>query len=686
MKHRFVLPVLMICSAIVLSPVQAQESTPALPDSVRAQVDAAVARVKPALVRIHVVWTEYSEGREVKYEASGSGAIIREAGYVITNHHVAGHATRIFCTMADREVVEGELVGTDAMTDIAVIKLENPDGRKFPVAQFGDSDAVRVGDTVMSMGSPMALSQSVTLGIVSNNELVMPYRDWGGFTLDGEDVGSLVRWIGHDADIYGGNSGGPLVNLAGEIVGINEISIGLGGAIPGNLAKSVAEELMERGSVQRAWIGVSLQPQLRHVEDRRGVLVQSAIEGSPADAAGFQSGDIMLSIDGHETNARFEEQIPIINLTVANLTIGKAVPVVVLRDGNEVTLTVTPAEREKVMPKEREFKRWGITVQNLSYVLAKTMKRANAEGALVTSVRPGGPVGDAKPSMQRADVIVAVNGTPIKSIEELDAFTEEFVKDKTAPAPVLVEFERKTQKLVTVVKVGIKDLPDPGRAVKKAWLPVATQVITRDMATQIGNNGLKGFRITQVYPHTTAEAAGLQVGDLIYAVDGIPLEADAPEDYEELATLIRQYEIGTTAQLNVLRQGEKIAVPVELKASPDEQREMKEYEDLNFEFKGRDITFFDRVGEKWSEEQAGVLVTEVTMGGWAAIGGLDVGDLILEVDSQTVANVEGIETLMAGIAEKQPKAITVKVLRGIYAIFLELEPNWTTTDVVAKEN
>ncbi|MBM3288777.1 MAG: hypothetical protein FJY92_01365, partial [Candidatus Hydrogenedentes bacterium] len=143
-----------------------------VPDSVRSAVDVAIAKVKPALVRIGVVWTDYNDGREVKYEASGSGTIITGEGHVVTNHHVAGHATRMFCTLSTKEVIEADLIGTDAQTDIAVIKLKGEPGRIFPVAEFGDSTGLHVGDIVLAMGSPLSLSQSVTQGIVSNTELV----------------------------------------------------------------------------------------------------------------------------------------------------------------------------------------------------------------------------------------------------------------------------------------------------------------------------------------------------------------------------------------------------------------------------------------------------------------------------------------------------------------------------------
>ncbi|MGB9588078.1 MAG: S1C family serine protease, partial [Armatimonadota bacterium] len=213
----------------------------------RKAVESVVAKVKPSLVRIHVVEADYQQGREIKVEGFGSGVIISKEGHVITNHHVAGHAKRIVCTLADKTQIDAELVGTDAQADIAVIKLlpEKTD-YDFPVAKFGDSSQLKVGDTVLAMGSPLAFSQSVTMGIVSNTELIIP-KMFGEFEMDGEDIGSIVRWIAHDAQIFPGNSGGPLVNMKGEIVGINEISLGLSGAIPGNLAREVAEQIIKNG-------------------------------------------------------------------------------------------------------------------------------------------------------------------------------------------------------------------------------------------------------------------------------------------------------------------------------------------------------------------------------------------------------------------------------------------------------
>ncbi|MBX7258803.1 MAG: PDZ domain-containing protein [Candidatus Hydrogenedentes bacterium] len=687
MKSRLSLGIPILAAvAVALSVLLAVPAVHAQDSSARAAVDVAIAKVKPALVRIAVVWTDYGEGREQKYEAFGSGAIITDDGHVITNHHVAGHASRIFCTLATKEVIEADLVGTDPLGDIAILKLKTESGRIFPTAEFGDSSQVRVGDLVLAMGSPLSLSQSVTSGIISNTELIMPSRRWGSLTLDGEDVGSLVRWIGHDAEIFPGNSGGPLVNIRGQIIGINEISIGLGGAIPGNLAKEIAKQIIARGSVKRAWIGLEVQPQLRSTTDHRGVLIQGAIADSPAAQAGFQPGDLLLRLAGNEINVRFEEQVPLLNLLVSELPIGTPAEAVVLRGKEETKLTVTPIERERVDPTEVEIKEWGITARNISFVKARELMRDIKDGVLITSVRPGGPTGDAKPAVRDGDILTVVGTTPLKNVDQLRELTAKIVEGQTEPVATLVEYERRQAKMMTSVKVGIKEPPAPGREVTKAWLPVNTQVITRDIANQLNKPDLKGFRITQVYPGTVAETAGLKVGDLIYAVDGEPLEAaNTPDDEEELSVLIRQYKIGTTAEFSILRDGQEVKVSVELPAAPQVEREMKTYADIQFEFTARDITFLDKVKEKWALDKTGVLVTKVESGGWASVGGMNVDDLIVSVDGVPTPDIPTLEARMKEVAQKRPGSVVFFVERGIHRAFVEIEPKWDAAPGAGKE-
>lgn len=649
----------------------------AVPNVARSQVDAAIARVRPALVRIRVVSTDYSDGREIKQQSVGSGAIITKDGYIVTNHHVAGHAARMFCTLWNREEVEAELIGTDPMTDISVIKLRPETPREFQFVKFGDSAAMKVGDHVLAMGSPMALSQSVTLGIISNAEMIMPrFFGRGGLRLDGEDVGSLVKWIGHDAAIYGGNSGGPLVNLKGDIIGINEISFGLGGAIPGNLAKSVVEELKAHGKVKRSWLGVDTQPTFKHEKDPRGILVSGVLIDSPAEAAGLRTGDVLLKLNGEATDVRYDEQVPNFMRIATSLPIGKPVEAVVLREGKELKLQVTAVERGELSPKQREFKQWGMTVRNISPLMQREMKRANQDGVLVGTVRPGGPAGEAKPSLQFRDVIVEVGGTPVKNLADLEQLTGKLTEGKTEPEPVIVTFERKAARFLTVVKVGVKDLADPGLEVTKAWLPVETHIISRDIARQLGQPALKGFYLTRVYAGTTAEKAGLKAGDFVVALDGEKLTASAPEHEEELATLVRQYDVGKTVELTVLRDQAEKKISVELARSPRLQRELKKYRNEAFEFTVRDIGFFDAATEQWSGDQRGVLVEEVKPGSWAELGSLNVGDLVLEVGGQAVGTVEELRRAMEQIATDKLAVVRMKVLRGIHTSYLEIEPAW----------
>jgi len=228
-------------------------------------IDTAIAKVYPSLARIHVIMESPKNGRMQKSGGTGSGTIIHKDGYILTNHHVAGNATRVWVRLANKAKVDAKVIGTDPQTDLCVIKLnmdQVPDSMKpLPVAQFGDFKTLKVGDTVMSMGSPAGVSQSVTLGEVANMEMISP--GGRGVVQDGERVGDLVRWIGHDAVIYFGNSGGPLVNLNGEIIGVNEICLGsLGGAIPANIAQYVSSELIKHVKVKRSWTGIITQPRL----------------------------------------------------------------------------------------------------------------------------------------------------------------------------------------------------------------------------------------------------------------------------------------------------------------------------------------------------------------------------------------------------------------------------------------
>jgi len=631
----------------------------------RAAIDRAIAAVYPSLVRISVVVVESRDGREVHLEGSGSGTIISADGYVVTNHHVAGRARRIICTLEDRTEVPADLVGTDPLSDITVLKLRPAAPRTFRGAKFGDSSTVRRGDHVLAMGSPRALSQSVTLGVASNTEMTMPGRT--SLDLDGEDVGSLVRWIGHDAAIYPGNSGGPLVNMAGEIIGVNEISLGLSGAIPGNLARQVAETIIREGRVRRSWAGIEVQPTIG-AHARTGALVSWVANGSPAAAAGLRPGDVLLKVNGVATDAQFAEQVPLINQILFGLQIGEPAVFTVIRASREMAVRVTPIERPAALSTPRELRAWGIVAANLTAFEARGLGRTGTAGARVVSLRNGGPMEQARPALLRDDVIVDVEGTPIASVADLEAIGSSSIGRK-----LLVTFERGRERRITVVEpVETRAAEEPPAEARKAWVPVTVQVLTPPLAERLGLTGRTGVRVTQVYDTTLP----LQVGDVILAVDGQAVRASAPTDEEVFAAAIRRAAIGATVPLTVSRNGKEIAVPVTLAAAPPLAREMKRYEDEDFGFRARDLADADRRDPRLDRDTAGVLVDSVTNGSWASLGRLSAGDVILSIDGRDVANVEDLAARLKEIRATRPSSVVVFVRRGVKSLFLDVQPAW----------
>jgi serine protease Do len=641
--------------------------TPAAGD--RAAMDRAIDAVFPSLVRLSVVYLDQQSGREIKGQLSGSGTIISADGYVVTNHHVAGRPKRIVCTLSDRQEVPAELIGTDPMSDIAVVKLHPETPRAFPFARFGDSSRLRRGETVLAMGSPLALSQSVTQGIVSNTEMIMPQAFGANELLDGEDVGAIVRWIGHDAAIYPGNSGGPLVNLRGEIIGVNEISYGLGGAIPSNLAKSVVAAIIRDGRVKRSWTGLEVQPRMNGMT-QTGALVSWVASRSPASAAGIEAGDLLVRINDTPVDARYAEHLPAVNQALLGLPVGAPARIVVRRGGQDRTLTLTPVERSAAISLPSELKSWGMTISNLTDLEARELARETTEGARVVSLRPNGPADQAKPFLRPNDIIVELEGQPVKSVADLERLTGGTLAAK-GRAKLLVGFERGRDRYLTVVDAGDVASDDPPREARKAWVPVQVQVLTPPLAERLGLKGRTGVRVTRLLDRSSP----LHVGDIILAIDDEPVRASAPTDEELFATDIRRFRVGSSVTLTVYRDGAETKVPVTLGQTPTQPREMPRYEDPVLEFRARNVADADRV-DPLLKDAAGVLVESVTARGWAALGRLNGGDVILAIDGAPVKDVDELKARMADIHARKPASIVLEVRRGIRTTFIELTPSW----------
>ena len=648
------------------------------------EMDAAVDAVVPALVRIHVVSGVPKDGRMVKRVGSGSGTIISKDGYVLTNHHVAGKAQRISCRLANRMEVKAELVGTDILTDLAVLKLDLSDWDEaefgpIPVASFGDSDRVGVGDVVLAMGSPAGLSQSVTRGIVANMEMIPP--SGGKFNLDGENVGMLVRWIGHDAVIFPGNSGGPLVDLEGNIIGVNEVGIGsLGGAIPGNLAQEVAQELIAHGEVRRSWTGLVTQPLPRHLHGSvQGVLVSGVLPESPAEKSGLEPGDIVVEFGGKSVHAATPEEMPPFNRLVMSTPVGKDVGLVVLRSGKKKAFRLTTDARESRYGDDVEFRGWGMTVRALTKVSELELRNGRGEereGVVVHSVRKGGAAFQAKPSLVRNDLVVALNGKPVTQVSDLRKVTQEIVGDAESPVPVLVTFLRGESELLTVAHVGPPEEDDDPERARKPWLGAGTQVLTDDLAEALELKGKKGVRITRLIPGAPAEKAGLQVGDILWKLDGRVIPVRREEDAEVLNNLVRQYRSGAKVPVVVLRGGKELEVEVTLAARPAPASDLPEFENKRFEFTVRDLSEEDRLNDPEDTPEHGVLVTRVESGGWANLAGLRRTDRLLEIDGEPVNGVGALKSTLKSLEKNQPRFVQFFVQRGIYTRYLELEPVW----------
>ena len=697
MKHIYLFAALAVLST---STAHAQPATSSTRSSLSASetvekpsaeiIQSVASRVKPALVRIHVVSSEADDGREQRSESFGSGAIISPDGYVVTNHHVAGEAVWLSVTLANKKEVSAKLVGTDPLSDIAIIKLEARD-TPYPVASWGDSSRLRVGDAVLAMGSPFALSQSVTAGIVANTELVLPNQD-SEFNLDGENVGSIVRWIGHDALIQPGNSGGPLVNLSGEIIGINEVNLGLSGAIPGNLAREVAEQIIAKGRVSRSFTGLDVQPRLHSDARQNGVLIGGVWPDSPAAKAGIKAGDILISADGAPVDAEFPEQLPLVNLQLARLPLDKTSTLTLQRAGETLNVSLTPTLRERNLSQAREVRGWGITASDLTDVMAKEYMLPNTNGVVVWSLQSGAPAANAKPPLEEADVIVGVGGQKINSMSDLRAATTAIPKSE-AGTPTLVDVMREGERVLLVLNLNPLPADDSSTEVAKAYFPISTQVVTPLLAQSLKlPPGTQGVRITRVHPEGAAQKAGFKVGDIITRLDTDKVEASQPEDNEVFDAMVRQYRIGTSVRVWLIRNGKAQMIPITLPRAPKQERELSVYRDENFGIALRDVTYNDRLKGDAKRDADGAKVTNVQSGSWGALAGLKQGDIITQIDGTTVKNTDQARAKLSALEKSRARDVVFFVTRGVSTLYVEAQTDWSVEDSTkiaestAKEN
>jgi serine protease Do len=363
---------------------------------------------------------DFSEGFQQK--SLGSGFIIDREGYIVTNNHVVENADEIKVKLSSGKEFEAKVVGRDPKTDLALIRIKGASG--LQPLQLGDSEALKVGSWVVAIGSPFGLEQTVTAGIVSAK----------GRTIG---AGPYDNFIQTDASINPGNSGGPLINTKGEVVGINTAIVasgqGIGFAIPANMAKEVIPHLKEKGKVTRGWIGVGIQevtPDLAKsfdLKEKNGALVSQVFKDGPADKAGIQQGDIILTFDGKEISE--SKDLPRI---VAAIPVGKTVTVKISRNSKVTTKDVKVGEMEEKTvetAKAPTGKKLGIAIQNITPDIAQALSLKDTNGALIAQVEPGSSADNA--GLQRGDVIREVNRKPIKDTKDFMQRIEETKSEGT---------------------------------------------------------------------------------------------------------------------------------------------------------------------------------------------------------------------------------------------------------------
>ena len=386
---------------------------------------------------------------------TGSGVIVSADGSVLTNHHVIDGADKITVSMQDGKTYEARVVGSDPPSDLAVLKIEVSN---LPYLTLGNSDSVRVGDIVLAIGNPLGIGQSVTAGIISAKGRRTGLSD-----------GSFEDFLQTDAPINRGNSGGALVNLSGELIGINSQilssgqgggSIGIGFAIPSNMAKSVMEQLIQNGKVRRGQLGVNIQnisedvAKSLELKDTKGVLVSNVRSGSAADKAGIKRGDIITAINGEKV-----EDGNVLRNKVASTLPGSDIKLTVIRAGQEQEFTAkldefntedakkeNQQEQDNQVDPSKPSGKLGLDLKPLTPDEAKKLQLLEGtSGLLVTNVDPNGAA--ATEGIARGDVIVEVNQQPVETLDEMQA-----ALDKSGDRPILLLVARRGQVSYLTVK------------------------------------------------------------------------------------------------------------------------------------------------------------------------------------------------------------------------------------------
>ena len=405
------------------------------------------AKVFPSLVYVRVVCKNLSDGKNEKLAASGSGVVITPEGELLTNHHVIDKAVEIRCLLSDGSAYEAKLIGADKDMDVALLKLVRPKGaRPLPAASLSDKP-VNVGDVVLAMGAPWGLARSVTMGIVSCTDRYL------------ERSGQYTLWYQTDAAISPGNSGGPLVDTQGRVVGLNARGNTQGAqafTIPSPTILEILPFLRKKGNAAWSWFGFQFQPlndfnRNMYFPFTNGVMLAGTDLGSPARKAGFKPNDHIVAVDGKPIVARSHEDLPALERLLGRLPFGKSVRVDYEREGKKLVANLAPVEKGKVEGEEKVFSRWGFTAKEINLFNEPDLAYFSPSGGVyVAATSWEGNAANA--GLRRKDIVKKMDGKPVSSIDELDAIYEKALKELPGKSRMDVVVDRRGRELTFVLK------------------------------------------------------------------------------------------------------------------------------------------------------------------------------------------------------------------------------------------
>jgi len=419
------------CLAAVLAaagPAWAAEAAKAEAESPLARLDfrqvisSAKDKVFPAVVYIKCLQETHESGQKISQEVAGSGVIISAQGEVLTNWHVVDKAVEVRCLLLDGRALDAKIVGSDKDVDLALLQLAVPAGASVPYAVLGDSETLKEGDFVMAMGAPWGLSRSVSMGIIACAKRFLP----------GASQYSL--WLQTDASISPGNSGGPLVNTAGEIVGVNARGAMVGGdmgfAVPAGIIRDIVAQLRQYGKMNWSWTGLQLQAlkdfdRNIYFEGTEGVIVAETDPESPARRAGLQARDRLLRIGGRPITAVTAEDLPAVRRLIGLLPKHQKVGIDFLRGDKPMTVEIEPREKGKVEGAELDCPRWDLTVREINQFDTPDLYFYRPKGVFVYGVK--GPGNAELAGLRPLDIVVKIDGREVTTLDDVRAIHKEAI-------------------------------------------------------------------------------------------------------------------------------------------------------------------------------------------------------------------------------------------------------------------